>query len=90
MGVAETGRIYSRNHCLTRIPMNADDKATTRLTNQRELITMAEKEIENDPTPAARERGSSSLLVGVYPFSFVEISCSNMTVVSAGFAESHL
>ena len=79
MGVAEAGRMYSRNHCFTRMPINADDKAATRLTNQRELIIMADNGAENGITSVAR----------VSPFNFEEISVSNLTAASCGFWESH-
>lgn len=71
------------------MPMNADDRAATRLTNQRELITMADSGGENGTTLVARVRGSSRLLVMALPSSFEEISASNLTVASPGFCESH-
>ena len=91
MGVREIGRIYSRNHCLTRMPMNAEDRAATRLTNQREFITMADRGGVNGAGLVARLRlkGSSSLLVGTLPLSFAEISASSVTATSSEFCESH-
>jgi hypothetical protein len=89
MGVIEIGRMYSRNHCLTRMPMNAEDRAATRLTNQRELINMADKGAENGTTLAARVRGASSPLIWTLPPSFAEISVSNLMAVSCGSCESH-
>ena len=69
--------------------MNADDRAATRLTNQRELTTTADTGAENGTTLVVRVRGCSSPLVWVLPFSFAEISASNLTVVFCGSWESH-